>query len=160
MGRFLAFREVFGVSASCQMAVFGLVYFWIFCAGFYWNFTALEWRLYLAPLYEEVLFRGIVLGFLSTRYGRKTCVLLSSFLFGVWHLKNFGNFEVGEVLHQVLYAPFILGPVLALLVLRVKSFWPGVFVHLFSNAVLHPLSTLVLLPLLQAYIFRACPLKR
>ena len=144
MNRFLAFREFLGVKPAFQKALLGMAFLGIFCAGVYWNFTALEWRLYFAPLYEEFLFRGILLGFLAMQFGRKACVVLSSLLFGMWHLKNFGNFEVWEVLHQVIYATFILGPLLALLALRARSFWPGVFVHLFSNAVLHPLSMWIL----------------
>jgi membrane protease YdiL (CAAX protease family) len=43
----------------------------------------------LAPLYEELIFRGWIL--------KKWGLVISCILFGLWHLKNLFYFEVNDV---------------------------------------------------------------
>ena len=45
------------------------------------------WILFV-PITEEILFRGFILGALEISYGRVWAVIVSSALFGLWHLKN------------------------------------------------------------------------
>lgn len=79
----------------------------------------------LAPLYEELIFRGWIL--------KKWGLAISCVLFGLWHLKNLFYFEVNDVLYQMAWAGLILGPVLGLLALRWKTICPGVVLHYLNN---------------------------
>lgn len=90
---------------------------------------------YIAPIYEELLFRGFILGHLLRRLSPGHAVALSSLLFGVWHFKNLAFIGVPEVLLQVGYAGLVLGPVLAVITLRTRSIWPGLMVHFLWNLV-------------------------
>jgi membrane protease YdiL (CAAX protease family) len=45
------------------------------------------WILFV-PMTEEIPFRGLILGALEIAYGPARAVVLSSILFGLWHLKN------------------------------------------------------------------------
>src|SRR6056297_218806 len=55
-----------------------------------------------APLVEEIIFRGIIVERFGAKYGYKSAVILSSFLFGVLHMDIIGAFVFGVVL-SVLY---------------------------------------------------------
>lgn len=79
----------------------------------------------LAPIYEEWIFRGWVL--------RKLGIIMSSVLFGMWHLKNLFYFEVGDVVYQMVWAGLVLGPVFGYVAMRTKSIWPGVVLHYLNN---------------------------
>lgn len=144
MGDFFRFRRVGGVSALVQWLALAAVYFVIFVVGFRVRFSWVEWMAVLAPLYEEWLFRGWLLGCLSVRFSSVVSIGLASALFGLWHLKNLGLFSHFYVFEQVVYAGLILGPILGWLTLRYRTLWPGVFLHLFNNVVLVSVSALVL----------------
>ena len=103
-----------------------------------------SWHIIFAPLYEEMIFRGFVLVGLLKLYGTKRAILLSSFLFGIWHLKNFTFMPLSEVLYQSIYTGLVLGPILATITLKHKSIWPSVLIHALNNIVLSPLSFWVL----------------
>lgn len=92
-----------------------------------------------APFYEEMIFRGLILGGLIFLYSKRTAIFLSSFLFGIWHLKNFSIHSTQAVMYEVLYAGLVLGPLLAWIALRIKSLWLGVLIHA-ANNLLSPLS--------------------
>lgn len=102
--------------------------------------ASVHWLVIFAPLYEEVLFRGVILGSLVQLYSKKTAILTSALLFGLWHLKNFADLTPTALLEQVLYTGLIIGPFLAWLTLRTKSIWPGVLVHTTNNVLLSPVS--------------------
>ncbi|MGJ7529287.1 lysostaphin resistance A-like protein [Variovorax sp. GB1P17] len=76
----------------------------------------------MAPLLEEMLFRGIVLrGFLQ-RYSRWQAICLSALLFGAAHM-NIYQFVVG----------FVMGVVLAWLYERTRSLIPCIALHATYN---------------------------
>ena len=77
----------------------------------------------IAPLAEEVFFRGFLFGGLSKKYGWKIAALLSAGLFAIAHMQLI-----------VLIPTFILGFVLAYLYHRSKSIWPGIILHLTVNS--------------------------
>ncbi len=86
-----------------------------------------------APLYEEIIFRCFVLsGFLNI-YSIAVSVILSSFLFGLWHLKNiFWEGRMG-VIKQILYAGVIAGPIFALVTMWTGTIWIAVILHYINN---------------------------
>ena len=78
----------------------------------------------LAPLFEEVIFRGTLLPVLARRTGSLTGVMLSGLLFGMAHI------SIGEL------APLtVLGIGLALLRLSSGRLFPCVLMHALWNAV-------------------------
>ena len=78
----------------------------------------------LAPLFEEVIFRGTLLPVLARRTGSLTGVVLSGLLFGMAHI------SIGEL------APLtVLGIGLALLRLSSGRLFPCVLMHALWNAV-------------------------
>jgi membrane protease YdiL (CAAX protease family) len=77
----------------------------------------------LAPLVEEIFFRGFLFQGFRQRYGWKGGVLLSSFIFGAAHLD------------PVAFLPtFVLGAVIAYIYHRSNSLWPGIILHVLVNA--------------------------
>jgi membrane protease YdiL (CAAX protease family) len=78
----------------------------------------------VAPLMEELLFRGLLLPGLERRHGAGPAVLVSALLFGLVHLDWSGS----------LYA-FVAGLLLGALRLRVGSLWPCVTLHAAVNSV-------------------------
>jgi CAAX protease family protein len=77
----------------------------------------------LAPLVEEIFFRGFLFQGFRARYGWIPGLLLSSGIFGLAHLDP-----------VALIPTFILGCLLAYLYQRSNSIWPGVIMHMLVNA--------------------------
>ena len=78
----------------------------------------------LAPLFEELIFRGALLPVLADRFGSLSAVLLSALLFGLAHI------SIGEL------APLtVLGMGLALIRLRSGRLFPCVLMHALWNAI-------------------------
>ncbi len=78
----------------------------------------------LAPVVEELIFRGLVLGHLLTKMKRPAAILLSSLIFGVIHLNPL----------QIIYAA-LMGALLAFIYVRSCSIWAAVFAHAGFNLV-------------------------
>lgn len=79
----------------------------------------------LAPIIEEILFRGVILrGLLQKGISPIKAIALSSFLFGIVHLNPW----------QFLGAGF-LGAIFGFIYYRTKSLWLPVFLHALNNSV-------------------------
>jgi hypothetical protein len=76
----------------------------------------------MAPLLEEMLFRGIVLRGFLRRYSRWQAIFMSALLFGAVHM-NIYQFVVG----------FVMGSVLAWLYERTRSLIPCIALHAAYN---------------------------
>jgi membrane protease YdiL (CAAX protease family) len=72
----------------------------------------------MAPLLEELLFRGVILRGFLRRYDPVTAVVHSAAVFGLAHLN----------VHQFFVA-FPLGLIAGWLLLRTGSLWPGILLH-------------------------------
>jgi uncharacterized protein len=94
------------------------------------------------PIYEEIIFRGFILGALLAHTSRTRAIVFSSFLFGIWHLKNIFYDPIPQVAYQVAYATLFIGPLFAFLAIRTRTIWPGVILH-FLNNLLAPLSWVI-----------------
>ncbi|GGG79098.1 hypothetical protein GCM10010918_40140 [Paenibacillus radicis (ex Gao et al. 2016)] len=89
-------------------------------------------QLLLVGFVEESLFRGIMLRVLLSK-GTGFTVIVSSFFFGVTHaLQALGGQSAEDTLLQVAYA-FLLGLLLALLVVKHRTIWPGIVFHGLHN---------------------------
>src|SRR5262249_14948791 len=58
------------------------------------------WILFV-PITEEILFRGLILGALEIAYGPVRAVVVTSLLFGLWHLKNVFWLTDYQLIHQM-----------------------------------------------------------
>lgn len=86
-----------------------------------WTILAL---VIFAPVFEELICRGLVLGSLRSRYGVTVAWLVSSFFFGVLH---------GQPV-QVISAT-VIGLVLGYVYLATDSLWSVMILHALNNAV-------------------------
>ena len=77
----------------------------------------------IAPLVEEIFFRGFVFSGLLQKYNWKTATFLSSALFAVAHFQL-----------VALIPTFLMGVVFSYLFYRSKSIWPGIILHLVVNS--------------------------
>jgi hypothetical protein len=77
----------------------------------------------IAPLFEEMLFRGIILRSFLHRYPRRHAILGSAILFGLAHL-NIHQFAVGVV----------VGCISGWLYERTRSLWPCILLHAAYNS--------------------------
>jgi len=85
------------------------------------------------PIYEEVLFRGIVLKYFEKKYGFWKAVIFSSTLFSIWHFKNMLWLDWSNVYSQMIYTGLLFGPVVAWITLKTRSLWPAVIIHYLNN---------------------------
>lgn len=78
----------------------------------------------LGPLAEELLFRGLIYGYVEGRFGARPAWAVSSLLFAAAHL---------EAAHVVLVLP--IGILLGWVRLQSGSLWPCVLAHMVNNTV-------------------------
>ena len=104
------------------MGVFNIPYlFWT--SGFNPVFVALFTSAFVG-FAEELAFRGYLYRALELKLGEGKAILISSVVFGLFHLINLTHAPVQDVLLQVLYA-FCIGMVFAVVRAKTKSlFWP------------------------------------
>ncbi|OOL10482.1 CAAX protease family protein [Bacillus cereus] len=77
----------------------------------------------LVPIFEELIFRGIILHFLQQRFPFWIAALGSSFLFGIGHIYSTG----------VMFSMFIMGLFMAILCKKTKSIIPAILLHIINN---------------------------
>lgn len=87
----------------------------------------------LAPVYEEILFRGFILSVVLALASVPIAIIVSSVLFGVWHFKNLFWDTKRRVITQVLYTGCMLGPILAVVTLWTGSIWIAIILHQINN---------------------------
>ncbi|MEJ8554699.1 CPBP family intramembrane glutamic endopeptidase [Tepidibacter sp. Z1-5] len=78
----------------------------------------------VAPIYEELIYRGIILKGLSRKYNDKIGIIVSALLFAVMHMN----------LQQAINA-FFIGVIFGYLYLKTKSIYISMFAHFINNGV-------------------------
>jgi membrane protease YdiL (CAAX protease family)/ferredoxin len=78
----------------------------------------------VGPLFEEVVFRGVLLGALQDRYGGVVAIVASSALFAAFHMNAWMFVPVA-----------VMGAACALLAIRTRSLLPAYALHLAYNGV-------------------------
>lgn len=86
----------------------------------------------LAPIVEELMFRGGVFGLLR-RYSRVLAYAASTLLFSVYHIWSYAINDPINFIYLVQYIP--ASYVLCRCYERTNSIWPPIFLHMFTNAV-------------------------
>ncbi len=90
-----------------------------------------------AAFMEEILFRGVIYGLLfALSHNVLTSLVISSLLFGLWHLKNIPWSGPKRAIPQALYTGFIAGPVFCLLAVVTGDIYLAILAHFVHNYVL------------------------
>ena len=136
-----AFRRVAGVPPWAQAtAVVALWVTMVFAThheyrtkGTVLGYTGPASLILFVPIFEELIFRGWMLGSLARRHSNAFAIVASALLFGLWHLKNIYWMETGALLGQMGYTGLLFGPVAGWLTLKCRSVWPAVILHFVNN---------------------------
>jgi len=84
----------------------------------------------IAPVVEEIAFRGFIYGGLRNKWGVTVSVLVSSFVFALAH-----SFSVGGSILLLGPSLFVAGVALALVYERSRSLVPGIVLHASFNLI-------------------------
>lgn len=87
----------------------------------------------IAPIIEEIYFRGFLLRALSDKFGIIYGSIISAAIFATLHLQ-----------FQSIIPLFVLGLIINSLVIKSKSLWPAISFHILNNAIAFTLRVLIL----------------
>ncbi len=76
-----------------------------------------------APIFEELIFRGIVLKKFLQKYTPKKAIVFSAIIFGIVHLNPWQ-----------FIAAFTIGIAIGWIYWKTQSVWPGIFIHFVNNS--------------------------
>lgn len=94
--------------------------------------------LFFAPIYEEVLFRGLIFSGLLVAYPLFVAITITSVLFALWHVRSMYFMSKTKTIYQILYAGVIIGPVFGYITFLTGDIWFAVILH-YVNNILAPL---------------------
>jgi len=92
----------------------------------------------IAPIVEEVFFRGFLLRAVADRIGLIWGSIITAAIFAVFHLQ-----------WQTVIPVFILGLIINQLVIRNKSIWPAIGFHVINNAIAFLVQILIIKDVIQ-----------
>ena len=101
-----------------------------------------NWSIFLATgsgLFEEILFRGVVLTMFLRKYSERQSIGISAIIFGCFHAMNFLNVipptyqSLIWVSGQIVWTS-IVGVFYGYLFIRANSLWPSITIHYLGNA--------------------------
>lgn len=87
----------------------------------------------IAPIVEEIFFRGFLLRSLSNKVGLIYGSIISASIFAIFHLQL-----------QNIIPIFILGLIINSIVIKSKSLWPAIGFHIFNNTLVFIIEILLL----------------
>jgi hypothetical protein len=137
----LDFRRAFGAPAWLQVVL--VCALWVATVlltdaeyrrkGTVFGFPGPAFNVLFAPIYEELVFRGWVLGQLVRRHSNAFAIVVSSLLFGLLHLRNVYWLDTPELVRSMAFTGLVLGPFLGWVTLKARSVWPAVVLHFANN---------------------------
>jgi membrane protease YdiL (CAAX protease family) len=101
--------------------------------GTCFGFAGPAFNMLFNPIYEELIFRGWILGALARRHSNRFAIVVSSLLFGIVHIRNIYWLEPSHLIGVMLSAGLITGPIFAYATLRCRSVWVAVILHYLNN---------------------------
>ena len=137
---FFQLRKVLKISAEMQIAA--IVFLYITMTIGHWfsvqKTGAMDGyppsvSILFVPIYEELVFRGILLKFFEKNYGVIKALVVVSVLFGLWHIKNIFWLDLSQLFRQIAYTTFIFSPFACWITLKTRSVWPAVILHYINN---------------------------
>ncbi|MFH1284601.1 MAG: type II CAAX endopeptidase family protein [Candidatus Peregrinibacteria bacterium] len=87
----------------------------------------------VAPVLEEIFFRGFLLRSLTNKIGAIYGTVFTAVIFAIFHMQ-----------WQSIIPIFILGLIINAMVIKTRSIWPGIYFHIFNNAIAFTLEILIL----------------
>ena len=111
---FPLFVDAYFLSKSTFFSAFGVPY------PLYTVLLETSLIVLVAPIIEELIFRGVILHRWSVKWGLRKSMIFSSLLFGILHADIIGG--------------VVFGLVMSILYLRTKSLWVPIFCHMLINA--------------------------
>ncbi|MDZ4994628.1 CPBP family intramembrane metalloprotease [Clostridium perfringens] len=87
------------------------------------NYSKLIYVIILAPILEELMFRGVILNRLSKWFNITASIIISSILFGILHFE------------KVIIVAFIFGICMCVLYLKTQNIFVSIYVHICNNLV-------------------------
>lgn len=147
---FLSLRRVGFLSPVIQVTLVTLLYVLTTLVA-YWEYRSkgtmfgypLSISILFVPIYEEIIFRGLILKGAEKQMNWPMAILVTSVLFGLWHLKNIFFLSPGHLAYQIAYTTLIVSPILSYITLKTRTVWPAVILHYLNN-LLAPLSWVLL----------------
>ncbi|TAH36372.1 MAG: CPBP family intramembrane metalloprotease [Planctomycetota bacterium] len=135
------FKRVWIFPAWTQAAlVVALFVTTVFCThaeyrakGTSFGFAGPAFNVLVNPIYEELIFRGWILGRLVRNHSNTFAIAISSFLFGLLHLRNIYWLDTEALLRMVAYTGLVLGPLFGYVTLRCRTLWPAAILHYLNN---------------------------
>lgn len=140
---YLQFKKIWFFTPFIQIATMVILFIFIAILGkiclietgsLFGRTTSFYFETLFAPVYEEILFRGVIFGLLLKNYSVTKAIIFSSLLFGLWHLKNIFFVDTLELLKQLCYTGFVFGPLMAFVAYKTKTIWLAVILHYANNA--------------------------
>ncbi len=87
----------------------------------------------MASFMEEILYRGVLFGLVNAIWGNTwVTIALTSFLFGVWHLKNY-HWAGKKIRVQFFYTAFLYGPIFCFLRILTGDIYLAVLFHYITD---------------------------
>jgi membrane protease YdiL (CAAX protease family) len=99
---------------------------------FNFKILALITVLLVSPIYEEIIFRGLILNALRERHSETLSIVISAILFSIVHLN----------LVQCVNT-FLIGLILGLIYVKTESLYIVIFAHIFHNMLALKLPTFI-----------------
>lgn len=138
---FLSFKQIgiFTVSTQIYLVFILFVFTLVSQKVEYKNsgfvFGKYPWKIstFFSSIYEEVIFRGFLFFWLMNVFPVFYSVVISSTLFGFWHLKNYKWQSKKETTFQVLYTGMVFSPMVSVLVILTGTIWMPVIFHYAHN---------------------------
>ncbi len=133
----LSLRQIWILSPLAQIAIMCILYvatgltqlpLYKKTGKLFYNYPPNSFIIF-SPIYEEVIFRGVLLTTFIPLYGTLWAIVLQSVLFGLWHLRSLLFMPPKRVAVQVLYTGIILGPIFALVTIWTGTIWMAVILH-------------------------------
>lgn len=95
------------------------------------------WRIstFVSSIYEEIIFRGFILFGLLSFLPMIWSVVISSVLFGLWHLKNYKWQTKKQTLYQAVYTGLVFGPIASFITIATGTIWLAVIFHYIHNII-------------------------
>lgn len=137
------FVTVAGVTPLAQIRIIVLLYL----ATIAWSYfeRTHTWKvflhyplvvtIFLAPLYEEIIFRGYIQRAMVRYFWITSGIVQTSIMFGLWHCKNIIRLSPLDLLQQVIYTGLVIWPALGYLAYKTKTIRPGVIIHFCNNII-------------------------
>lgn len=85
-------------------------------------------------LFEEILFRGLLMNGLRQKLSLPTAIVTSSILFGLLHIVSLGYGQTLAVTTVQVLTATALGGLFCVLVLQANSLWPAIALHAIYNS--------------------------